>query len=420
VEPKIYNSQEHTINKEDVDTDALCVIHRLAEAGFTAYLVGGGVRDLLVGKTPKDYDISTSARPDQVRKLFRNCFLIGRRFRLAHIRFGNKIIEVSTFRSGNLSSDNIILRDNTWGSEEEDVLRRDFTINGLFYDPERNVVIDYVDGYKDLKKHLLRVIGDPVTRFRQDPVRMLRMIKFQARFDFEIDPGTREALHTCRYDIFKSSQARILEETLKMLESRAAKPFFRLLLDYELLEILYPILHDFLSGDFSEEVYVYLKYIDKVHADAPENLLDRSLLVSSILYPILQRELNTQYFDRNATPSLRSIFYLSSDLLKAFITSSFPQFPRKMKGAIHFILDAQYRMTPISSKKIVSDKFLSHEDFPTALAFLHIRATMDNELMPIYSSWEEKYNTYKASAPRRRSSSNRSSYQNRRPSQKRS
>ena len=204
MQPKIYHVDEHQIAPDEIDKHAFYVIHRLREAGHIAYLVGGGVRDLLLKQRPKDFDVSTSAKPEEIKALFRNAILIGRRFRLAHIRFGKKVIEVSTFRAGATEEAGLIVRDNEWGSEEQDVLRRDFTINGLFYDPESQKVIDYVDGYPDLEKRMLRAIGQPDIRFTQDPVRMIRLIKFSARFHFDIHRPTLEALLNCKGEILKS------------------------------------------------------------------------------------------------------------------------------------------------------------------------------------------------------------------------
>ncbi len=194
MEQKNYPFESHSLPIDKIDPDALYVMEKLRAAGYVAYLVGGSVRDLLLNHIPKDFDISTSAEPEQIKKVFRNCILIGRRFRLAHIRFGKKIIEVATFRSGDPDTDALIIRDNKWGSPEEDALRRDFTINGLFYDPATQTIIDYVDGYPDIQKRIIRTIGQPFIRFRQDPVRMLRLLKFQARFNLEVDPPSRIAL----------------------------------------------------------------------------------------------------------------------------------------------------------------------------------------------------------------------------------
>ena len=182
MQPKIYSIDEHRLPHEKIDDQAYYVIMKLRNNGHKAYLVGGGVRDLLINVRPKDFDISTSATPEEVKKCFRNCILIGRRFRLAHVRFGKKIIEVATFRAGETENIDLIVRDNIWGTEEEDVLRRDFTINGLFYDPENHTIIDYVNGYEDIEKKIIRTIGNPSVRFKQDPVRMIRLLKFYARF----------------------------------------------------------------------------------------------------------------------------------------------------------------------------------------------------------------------------------------------
>ena len=162
---KIFLDSKHPISEKSIDADALKVMHRLKRHGYSAYLVGGGVRDLLLNIAPKDFDIATSAKPDEIKALFRNCLLIGKRFRLAHIRFGSKVLEVSTFRSGQTKDSNLITHDNEFGTEEEDALRRDFTINGLFYDPQEHAIIDYVKGLKDIENRILRTIGNPTMRF---------------------------------------------------------------------------------------------------------------------------------------------------------------------------------------------------------------------------------------------------------------
>ena len=191
VAPRILSRPEHNLSRKNIDPDALKVLYRLKNNGFVAYLVGGGVRDLLLERQPKDFDIGTSAHPQQVRKLFRNCFIVGRRFRLAHVRFGRKVIEVSTFRKAAEpeGGDTLIHRDNTFGTPEEDAFRRDFTVNALFYDIANFSVIDWVRGIEDLIDRVIRTIGDPAVRFREDPVRMLRAVALAARLDFTIHRG---------------------------------------------------------------------------------------------------------------------------------------------------------------------------------------------------------------------------------------
>lgn len=226
------------IARELIDPDADKVVRRLARHGFQAYLVGGCVRDLLLERTPKDFDVATNATPKEIRQLFRNCRIIGRRFRLAHIFFGPKIIETSTFRANPREADDasdseelLIRRDNVFGSDTEDARRRDFTINGLFYDVEAERVIDHVGGLADLERRVVRTIGDPDIRFREDPVRMLRAVKFAARLDFEIEPVTLAALVRHRGEIAKCAPPRVLEELYRLLRGGAAHRSMALLVE---------------------------------------------------------------------------------------------------------------------------------------------------------------------------------------------
>ncbi len=242
VAPRILSRPEHNVSRKNIDPDALKVLYRLKNNGFVAYLVGGGVRDLLLERAPKDFDIGTSAHPQQVRKLFKNCFIVGRRFRLAHVRFGRKLVEVSTFRRAAEpeAGDTLIRRDNTFGSPEEDAFRRDFTVNALFYDIATFSVIDWVSGLEDLTARVIRTIGDPALRFREDPVRMLRAVALAARLGFTIDPDTAEAIRFLRGEIVRSSPARILEELYKILRQGRAQRTFEMLHAHGLLAYLLP------------------------------------------------------------------------------------------------------------------------------------------------------------------------------------
>ncbi len=257
VEPIVVPRSEHSLSRRDIDPDALKVLYRLRDANYIAYLVGGSVRDLLLGRAPKDFDIGTSAHPYQVKRLFRNCWIIGRRFRLAHVKFGQKVIEVATFRrqvppigdeSGeaprDVPVDLLIHHDNTFGTPEEDAFRRDFTINALFYDIATFSIIDYVGGLRDLKERVVRAIGVPEERFREDPVRMLRAIALAARLDFALDPPVVEAIRTCRAEISRSAPARLLEEYYKVLRLGSGERTFRLLTECGLLEAITPELHE--------------------------------------------------------------------------------------------------------------------------------------------------------------------------------
>src|SRR5438067_9586158 len=235
------------IREEWLDSDAVKVVRRLKKADFTAYLVGGCVRDLLLGMRPKDFDVATSAHPNEVKATFRNSRLIGRRFRLAHVFFrGGKIIEVSTFRKSpldelaDLPEDLLIRHDNVFGNAEEDARRRDFTINGLFYDLEADQVIDYVGGLADLATRTVRTIGDPDIRFREDPVRILRAIKFAARLDFTIEESAYRAILEHKGEIAKCAPPRVLEEIYRLLRGGAARRSLELLQETGVLEIMAP------------------------------------------------------------------------------------------------------------------------------------------------------------------------------------
>jgi poly(A) polymerase len=270
-EPTIVPRAAHTISRRDIDSGALKVLYQLHEHNYVAYLVGGSVRDLLLGRRPKDFDIGTSAHPHQVKKLFRNCWIIGRRFRLAHVKFGPKTIEVATFRrlveaseltpeieaaafpaddraaggeaaadassNGDRSADHpardhggrtrLIHRDNTYGTPEEDAFRRDFTVNALFYDIGTFAIIDYVGGLEDLESRLIRCIGDPSVRFVEDPVRMLRAVVLAARLEFTIDEPILDAIKVHRHEIARSAPARLMEEFYKILRSGHAEEAMR-------------------------------------------------------------------------------------------------------------------------------------------------------------------------------------------------
>jgi len=240
-----------SLDRAAIDPDADRVVRKLNRAGYKAYLVGGCVRDLLVSRKPKDFDVATSATPTEIKSTFRNCRIIGRRFRLAHVFFGSKIIEVSTFRANPREDDDhdlLIRRDNVFGTETEDARRRDFTINGLFYDVEREEVIDHVGGLADLDARLIRTIGDPDIRFQEDPVRMLRAIKFAARLGFGFEEATWRAMLRWRGEISKCPPPRLLEEVHRLLRGGAARRSFELMVESGVLAVLSPYLAGLLEG----------------------------------------------------------------------------------------------------------------------------------------------------------------------------
>jgi poly(A) polymerase len=264
-DPIVIPRSDHPISRLNIDPDALKVLYRLRQFNYTAYLVGGSVRDLLLQRTPKDFDIGTSAHPYQVKRLFRNCWIIGRRFRLAHVKFGTKIVEVATFRrqipagteeepaplppvqavpvlsvEGGEDADLLIHHDNTFGTPEEDAFRRDFTLNALFYDIETRSIIDYVGGLEDIRARVIRCIGRPEERFQEDPVRMLRAVALAARLDFTIDPPVLQAIHRYHGELARSAPPRLMEEIYKVLRAGSAEKTFRGLVDTGLLAAIAP------------------------------------------------------------------------------------------------------------------------------------------------------------------------------------
>jgi poly(A) polymerase len=245
---RVVPRDQHPISRKHISPNALRVLYRLREGGHQAHLVGGAVRDLLVGIQPKDFDVATDATPEQVRALFRNCRLIGRRFRLAHVVFGREIIEVATFRANSddgsgdreLHEGGRLLRDNVYGTIEEDAVRRDFTANALYYAIEDFSVRDYVGGYQDVLDHVLRMIGDPEARYREDPVRMLRAVRLAAKLGFTIDPGTAEPIARLAPLLSEAAPARLFEDVLKLFLSGHGVASFHGLEHHGLLPVLFP------------------------------------------------------------------------------------------------------------------------------------------------------------------------------------
>ena len=394
MQPKVYSADEHRILPSNIDKHAYYIIRKLNEAGFKAYLVGGGVRDLLLNRRPKDFDISTDAKPEEIKVIFRNCILIGRRFRLAHVRFGKKILEVSTFRAGDSETCELIIQDNIWGSPEEDVLRRDFTINGLFYDPEEEILIDYVGGFSDIEKKMLRSIGVAEIRFKQDPVRMIRLLKFLARFDLSADAEALDALNKCKEEITKSSPARILEELLRMLESGASEAFFRNLTEHGILHHLMPFMAKELENEKSS-IYHFLAEADNELSKRSRHSIERPVLLCCLLFPILHEKVCLQTEKEKKPPHLGMIAEKSAMLIDQTFKPFF-LLPRRMKAAMISIMTNQYRLTPLDERKRKKreprDMF-----FALALRLFKIRTSIEPDYLKVYTDWTE--NIFKAHQP---------------------
>ena len=298
--PVVVPRAEHAISRKQIDPDALKVLYRLHQNNYAAYLVGGSVRDLLLGRRPKDFDIGTNAHPYQVKRLFKNCWIIGRRFRLAHVRFGAKTIEVATFRRQLTAEelaipeephdgiplehaghgghhDRMLHRDNTFGTPEEDAFRRDFTVNALFYDIADFSIIDFTGGLRDLDARVIRSIGDPTERFQEDPVRMIRAVSMASRLDFTIDPPIDTAIAAHRGELARSAPARLMEEIYKLLRAGSAEKAFRMLAERRLLEPIAPELQK-RAGEGLWRSLVALDAYRRQFDETPETLTNAVLL----------------------------------------------------------------------------------------------------------------------------------------------
>jgi poly(A) polymerase len=253
----VYTRSEHTISRAQISAHALKVLYRLQKDGYEAYLVGGCVRDLLLGREPKDFDVVTNADPDQIKRVFRNCRIIGRRFRLAHVHFGSEVIEVATFRGAGVAQDDQqvlnkegrLLRDNVYGTIEEDVWRRDFTVNALYYNIKDFSVVDYVNGMADHTAATLKLIGDPDTRFREDPVRMLRAVRFAVKLGFVLEAECEKSMHKVAELLASIPSARLYEEVLKLFLSGYALQTFEMLRHYGLFRVLFPATEKSLASE---------------------------------------------------------------------------------------------------------------------------------------------------------------------------
>lgn len=336
------------LDEDKIDPDVQKVIRRLTRSGYEAYLVGGCVRDLLLDRRPKDFDVATSARPEEVRALFRNSQVIGRRFRLVHVRFhGGKVIEVATFRRKPVIETNedgeggMIRSDNVFGEAHEDALRRDFTINALFYDLDRREILDWVGGLEDIERRVVNTIGDPVVRFREDPVRILRALKFAGRLDLGIAPHVYDAIVFCRGTLELAARARVAEEVLRLLRGGRARRTIFLAWETGVLELLLPELAAILYDSFASEgdpaesaahrIFRLLEYID----NATET---RSALEDTVLWTLLLLEPLKEAADGSSDPSGAAIDLLEPMMDRLAIPRRFSDGMRRILQALPRIL----------------------------------------------------------------------------------
>jgi poly(A) polymerase len=401
MEPRIIPRNEHGISRQQVSQNALRTLHRLRDNGFTAYLVGGCVRDLLLSRTPKDFDIATDAVPGQIKRLFRNCRLIGRRFRLAHLHFQDEVLEVSTFRAAVPAApeeteetvperhpshlkdeDGMVLRDNVFGTPEEDALRRDFTINALAYNIADGSIIDYCDGVSDLQQRLIRPIGDPWVRFTEDPVRMIRAVRFAGSHDLAIEQTAWEAICELAPTITRAAPARLYEEMLKLFLLGAARPVFALLEKSGLLAALFPVLGRWMEGEDGHRAVVEanLEGLDRLVKGGLSP--DPALFLAALFGPGLEDEALKRH--RDGIPYMQALDGAAAAFMTEFCRTV--TIPARIGGQLRGILALQpslHRMPPRRPASLVV-----RSDFANAMSYLCLLARTHEENRSTRQWWE--------------------------------
>lgn len=388
---RILSRDQHSISRRNISKPALRVLYTLHEAGYRALLVGGAVRDLLLGVQPKDFDVATDATPEQVRKLFRNCRLIGRRFRLAHVVFGREIIEVATFRGvGDADDgdrhivDGRIVRDNIWGSIEEDAVRRDFRVNALYYDIADFSVRDDVGGMQDLEDRVLRLIGDPETRYREDPVRMLRAARLAAKLEFSIDPSAAAPFAALAPLLGDAAPARLFDESLKLFMSGHALKSFRMLRRYGLLAPLFPATARALdAGDETLRAMVEQGMANTDERVAQDLPVTPAFLFAVLLWGEVRDQARARMQDGLA-PSLawqRAAHHVVAE------QSRHVAIPRRFTHMMEDIWVLQARFAQRTPKRVF--RLLEHPRFRAAYDFLLLRAGESDEIREQGQWWTQ-------------------------------
>lgn len=387
--PVIIPRNEHTISRAQISENALKVLYRLKSAGYQACLVGGSVRDLLLGREPKDFDVATNAKPEQIRELFRNCVLIGRRFRLAHVRYGEEIIEVSTFRAPHDVEDvehmaeGRILRDNVYGSINEDVWRRDFTVNALYYDIADFSVIDYVNGMQDVKAGRIRLIGDPVKRYIEDPVRLLRAVRFAVKLGFRIDTETEKPVYELGNLLDDIPSARLFEETLKLFMGGCAVQTFEQLRHYNLFRSLFPQTDAVLAeqeGGFPHTLLIRaLNNTDTRLAEGKP--VTPGFLIASLLWAPMNRLM--QDYMANGMQPAEAVMLAGDTVISRQVNST--AMPRRFTRIAREIWQLQPRLKRTTGKR--PQRLLQHPRFRAAYDFLLLRAESGEDVKELAEWW---------------------------------
>ena len=370
-------ASEHGINPREIDKKARSILEALARAGYEAYLVGGGVRDLMLGLHPKDFDIATSATPEQVKEVLPSTRIIGRRFRLAHVHFGYHYYEVATFRAphddsdkGQIHHDGRIIHDNVFGSLEEDAVRRDFTINALFYDLETAEVIDFTGGIEDLKQRQLRMIGDPAARYREDPVRMIRAIRFSVKLGLTIEPETEQPIHELHHLLGNIAPARLFEEVLKLFHGGKAWEMLEVLREYKLFGLLFPVAEQSLQEDVDGK---YTKLVKLALANTDKRIKAGKPVTPAFLFAVfLWKKVSdgTSMYHELGNPALQSVHLAASDAFAEQVKTI--SVPRRFSNMTREIWTMQGRFQFKNHRRVIN--FIENKRFRAAYDFMCLRA----------------------------------------------
>ena len=393
----ILSRDQHPISRRQISDNALKVLYRLNKSGYEAYLVGGGVRDLLLGRAPKDFDIATDATPEQIKKLFSNCRLVGRRFRLAHVVFGRDVIEVATFRghhhkvntSKHLSSqsdEGMLLRDNVYGTIEEDAERRDFTVNALYYRIKDFSLHDFHGGLDDLEAGVLELIGDPETRYREDPVRMLRAIRFAAKLGLTISPRSAAPIRELAPLLQDIPPARLFEETLKLFQAGHALQTYQLLRDYDLFAPLFPQVATLLTKEgnspFERFLELALRNTDeRVAQDLP---VSPAFFYAALLWGVVEKR-SRDFANESSLPPQDTLLLAMNEAIDQQIKTI--AIPRRFTSDVREIWLMQDRLPRRSGKR--AERLFTHPRFRAAFDFLELRSRIDGRLKELVQWWAD-------------------------------
>ncbi len=396
IKKQIISSQEHGVSRDAISANALKVLYRLKDAGYQAYLVGGGVRDLLLGKKPKDFDVATDAHPDEVKRLFRNCRLIGRRFRLAHILYGRDVIEVATFRGphegkspshADQNKEGRIIRDNVFGSLEEDALRRDFSINALYYNIRDDSIVDFTGGMEDLNNKILRMIGDAETRYREDPVRMLRAVRFAAKLDFQMEQETNNQIFELGHLLEDIPVARLFDETIKLFQGGYGLRCFQLLREYQLFELLFPMTETSIIG--SQEDEKTLKIVEQALRNTDERIASGKSVNPAFFLAVLlwypMHEYKNRFIERGEH-EIEALISASREVLTR--QQAYTSIPKRFSLMIREIWHMQSQLQHPTRKRAM--RTLTNKRFRAGYDFLLLRNKVgETELASLCTWWTD-------------------------------